>query len=160
MLQVFVLLWRGETRRRATWKKWPALVANRPMRQIVCFVERNPTPVLDGEYARALASYDRLVRLTIPQPTWLPGFNRALVYIHMGRMDDALKTLALVPMSTDNPLVKTSRAGSLLFGSRPMLRVDLMQRSNHAAFQHARHPVRSWRCFSVPRANTKPHSRN
>jgi TolB-like protein/Tfp pilus assembly protein PilF len=122
MLKVFVLLWRGEK------QKAREEVANArrqwPNEAVVHFVKAT-LHRLDGEYGRALSSYERLVRLD-PAAHVVASFNRALVYIYMGRLEDALRTLDNAH-EPDNPLVKTFRALALYYSGQTDAAVELMQ---------------------------------
>jgi len=122
MLKVFVLLWRGEK------QKAREEVANArrewPNEAVVHFVKAT-LHRLDGEYARALSSYERLVRLD-PAAHVVASFNRALVYIYMGRLEDALRTWENAH-EPDNPLVKTFRALALYYSGQTDAAVELMR---------------------------------
>jgi serine/threonine-protein kinase len=121
MLMVFVYLWRGEkvkareavnqTRREA------------PNEAVVYFVKAM-LHRLDGEYRRALRSYDRLVRLD-PAAHVVASYSRALVYMYMGLFDEAFRQLdnAAEP---DNPLVRTMRALGLYYTGKTDEAVALM----------------------------------
>ena len=122
MLKVFVLLWRGEKQRA---REDVARARREAPNEAVVYFVKATLHRLDGEYARALASYDRLVRLD-PAAHVVASFNRALVYIYMGRLDDALSTLDNAH-EPDNPLVKTFRALALYYSGQTDTAVDLMQ---------------------------------
>src|SRR6202171_753136 len=122
MLMVFVLLWRGEKQKAR--EEVARARREAPHEAGGSFVKAT-LHRLDGEYARALASYDRLVRLD-PAAHVVASFNRALVYIYMGRLDDALVTLENAH-EPDNPLVKTFRALALYYSGQTDAAVDLMQ---------------------------------
>lgn len=122
MLKVFVLLWRGEKQRA---RDEVALARREAPNEAVVYFVKATLHRLDGEYARALASYDRLVRLD-PAAHVVASFNRALVYIYMGRLDDALSTLDNAH-EPENPLVKTFRALALYYSGQTDTAVDLMQ---------------------------------
>jgi tetratricopeptide (TPR) repeat protein len=122
MLKVFVLLWRGQ--KQEAREEVARGRREFPNEAVVYFVKAT-LHRLDGEYARALASYDRLVRLD-PAAHVVASFNRALVYIYMGRLEDALQTLDNAH-EPDNPLVKTFRALGLYYSGQTDLAVELMQ---------------------------------
>ena len=70
---------------------------------------------LDGDYERALRSFDRMVRLN-PAERVVASYNRARIFLYQRRPDDALLELdqgaALEP---DHPLIKTFRAVVLYY---------------------------------------------
>lgn len=126
MLMVFVLLWRGQKQ-----KAREAVAQARresPNEAVVYFVKAT-VHRLDGEYARALASFDRLVRLD-PAAHVVASYNRALLYIYMGRCEEALRELDKAG-EPDNPLVKTFRALALYYSGQTDAAVDLMQQVVH-----------------------------
>jgi serine/threonine-protein kinase len=70
---------------------------------------------LDGEYDRALRSFDRMVRLN-PAELVVASYNRARIFMYQGRWEEALLELdqgaALEP---DHPLIQTFRARVLFY---------------------------------------------
>jgi serine/threonine protein kinase/tetratricopeptide (TPR) repeat protein len=122
MLKVFVLLWRGEKQRA---RDEVARARREAPNEAVVYFVKGTLHRLDGEYARALASFERLVRLD-PAAHVVASFNRALVYIYMARFDEALQTLDNAH-EPDNPLVKTFRALALYYSGQIDAAVDLMQ---------------------------------
>jgi Flp pilus assembly protein TadD len=82
---------------------------------------------LDGEYERALRSYDRLVRLD-PAAHVVASCNRALIFIFRGHFDEARRELEQASKSEpNNPLVKTFRALTLYYLGNIREATDLMQ---------------------------------
>jgi serine/threonine protein kinase/tetratricopeptide (TPR) repeat protein len=110
MLMVFVYLWRGEKQKARDEVNRTRKEA--PNEAVVYFVKAL-LHRLDGEYRRALRSYDRLVRLD-PAAHVVASYSRALVYMYMGRFDDAFKQLDNAE-EPDNPLVQTFRALGLYY---------------------------------------------
>jgi serine/threonine-protein kinase len=128
MLMVFVYLWRGEK------QKARAEVArarsSAPNEAVVYFVKAT-LHRLDGEYDRALRSYDKLVKLD-PAAHVVVRCNRALVRIFQGRFDDAMSELDEAARSEpDNPLVKTFRALSLYYRGDAAAATTLMREVFH-----------------------------
>ena len=80
---------------------------------------------LDGEYGRALRSYDRLMRLD-PAAHVVASYNRALVYMYMGNFEETSRQLDHAGDS-DNPLVKTFRALALYYTGQTDAAATLMQ---------------------------------
>jgi Flp pilus assembly protein TadD len=124
MLMVFVYLWRGE-KQKARAEVARARSAS-PNEAVVYFVKAT-LHRLDGEYDRALRSFDKLVRLD-PAAHVVVSCNRALVRIFQGRFDDATKELDEAGKGEpDNPLVKTFRALVLYYKGDAQAATDLMQ---------------------------------
>jgi serine/threonine-protein kinase len=122
MLSVFIYLWRGD-------KPKALAEVNRTRREapnepVVHFVKAL-LHRLNGEYARALRSYDRLVRLD-PAAHVVASYSRALVHMYMGNFDEAFRQLDNAG-EPDNPLVKTFRALALYYTGQTDAAADLMQ---------------------------------
>jgi serine/threonine-protein kinase len=122
MLMVFVYLWRGQ-KQKAREEVGRARREN-PDEPVVHFVKAT-LHRLDGEYGRALRSYDRLMRLD-PAAHVVASYNRALVYMYMGNFEEVAKQLDQAG-DPDNPLVKTFRALSLYYTGQTDAAVELMQ---------------------------------
>src|SRR5882672_3480657 len=89
MLMVFVYLWRGEKQ-----KAREEVARGRseyPDEPVVHFVKAT-LHRLDGEYGRALRSYERLMRLD-PAAHIVASYNRALVYMYMGNFEETARQL-------------------------------------------------------------------
>ncbi len=122
MLMVFIYLWRGEK------QKGRAEVAlarkEAPDEPVVYFVKAT-LHRLDGEYGRALRSYDRLVRLD-PAAHVVASYNRAMVHMYMGHFDEVNRQLDNAG-EPDNPLVRTFRALALYYTGQTDAAAELMQ---------------------------------
>jgi serine/threonine-protein kinase len=110
MLMVFVYLWRG-LKQKARDEVARARRES-PNEAVVHFVKAT-LHRLDGEYSRALRSYQRLAELD-PAAETIAHCNRALIYIYLGRGTDALRELDEAT-EHDNPLVNTFRALALYY---------------------------------------------
>jgi serine/threonine-protein kinase len=110
MLMVFIYLWRGDKHKARDEVNRTRKEA--PNEAVVYFV-KGMLHRLDGEYRRALRSYDRLVRLD-PAAHVVASYMRALVYMYMGLFDEAFKQLDNAG-EPDNPLVRTFRALALYY---------------------------------------------
>jgi len=113
MLMVFVYLWRGQKQKaRDEVERARREAPNEP---VVHFV-KGLLHRLDGEYGRALRSYDRLVRLD-PAAHVVASYSRALVHMYMGHFEDTFRELDTAG-DQDNALVRTFRALGLYYTGR------------------------------------------
>jgi serine/threonine-protein kinase len=122
MLMVFVLLWRGEKQKAR--EEVARMRREAPNEAVVHFVKAT-LHRLDGEYKRALRSYDRLVRLD-PAAHVVASYNRAIVFMYLGRFKDTLRELDKAG-EPDNPLVRTLRALTLYYTGQTDQAAELMQ---------------------------------
>lgn len=122
MLKVFVLLWRGK--KQLAREEVARARREAPTEAVVHFV-KGTLHRLDGEYGRALRSYDRLVRLD-PAAHVVASYNRALIYMYMGQFEEAQRQLDNAG-EPDNPLVRTFRALSLYYSGKTDEAAELMQ---------------------------------
>ncbi|HEV7398130.1 MAG TPA: protein kinase [Pyrinomonadaceae bacterium] len=122
MLMVFVYLWRGQKQKARD--EVSLLRRESPSEAVVHFVKAT-LHRLDGEYGRALRSFDRLVRLD-PAAHVVASYNRALIYMYMGQFESASRELDNAG-EPDNPLVRTFRALSLYYTGQTDAAADLMQ---------------------------------
>jgi Tfp pilus assembly protein PilF len=122
MLMVFVYLWRGEKQKARD--EVAQMRKEAPSEAVVHFVKAT-LHRLDGEYARALRSFDRLVRLD-PAAHVVASYNRALIYMYMGQFENASRELDNAG-EPDNPLVRTFRALSLYYTGQTDAAAALMQ---------------------------------
>jgi serine/threonine protein kinase/tetratricopeptide (TPR) repeat protein len=122
MLSVFIYLWRGQKQK----ARDEVAKARReyPDEPVVHFVKAT-LHRLDGEYGRALRSYDRLMRLD-PAAHVVASYNRALVYMYMGNFEEVSRQLDHAG-DPDNPLVKTFRALSLYYTGQTDAAATMMQ---------------------------------
>ncbi|MDX6611593.1 MAG: eukaryotic-like serine/threonine-protein kinase [Blastocatellia bacterium] len=112
MLMVFVYLWRGEKQKAR--EEVGLMRRQAPNEAVVHFVKAT-LHRLDGEYDRALRSYDKLVRLD-PAAHVVVSYNRALIFIFKGQPDEAMRELdQATEIEPNNPLLKTFRALTLYY---------------------------------------------
>ena len=124
MLMVFVYLWRGQ-KQKAREEVAQARREN-PDEPVVHFVKAT-LHRLDGEYGRALRSYERLARLD-PAAHVVASFNRALVFMYMGKFDEMSKELDRAG-DPDNPLVQTFRALCLYYTGQTDAAAEAMHKA-------------------------------
>jgi len=122
MLMVFVYLWRGEKQRAR--EEVARARQEAPDEPVVHFVKAT-LHRLDGEYGRALRSYDRLARLD-PAAHVVASYNRALVHMYMGQFEETMRQLDNAG-EPENPLVRTFRALALYYTGQTDAAVQLMQ---------------------------------
>ena len=103
MLMVFVYLWRGQ-KQKAREEVFRAR-KEAPDEPVVHFVKAT-LHRLDGEYGRALRSYDRLMRLD-PAAHVVASSNRALVYMYMGNFEE------VSPAVRPRPAIRTTHWSKL-----------------------------------------------
>jgi eukaryotic-like serine/threonine-protein kinase len=112
MLMVFIYLWRGEKQKAR--EEVAQMRSQAPNEAVVHFVKAT-LHRLDGEYERALRSYDRLVRLD-PAAHVVVSYNRALIFIFKGQPQEAMHELdQATAIEPNNPLLKTFRALTLYY---------------------------------------------
>ena len=122
MLMVFVYLWRGQKQKaRDEVSRARREAPNEPVVHFVKALLHR----LDGEYGRALHSYDRLVRLD-PAAHVVASYSRALVYMYMGLFDETFRQLDTAG-DADNALVRTFRALALYYTGQTDAAAELMK---------------------------------
>jgi len=152
MLMVFVMLWRGEKKKAR--EEVARMRREAPSEAVVHFVKAT-LHRLDGEYDRALSSYDRLVHLD-PASFVVVSYNRALIFLYQEKYDEAMRELdRAASIEPNNPLLRSVRAlvmfyrGEVeqacaglrevlsanpnLYGVRPFLAMCLSQQGQHDA---------------------------
>jgi predicted Zn-dependent protease len=107
MLMVFVLLWRGQKQKAR--EEVARMRREAPNEAVVHFVKAT-LHRLDGEYDRALRSYDRLVHLD-PAAFVVVSYNRALIFLYENKLDEAQRELdRAASVEPNNPLLRGVRA--------------------------------------------------
>lgn len=113
MLMVFVLLWRGQKQKAR--EEVARARREMPNEAVVYFVKAT-LHRLDGEYERALRSYDRLVHLD-PAAFVVVSYNRALIFLYQARYDDAMREIdRAASVEPNNPLLRSVRALLMFYG--------------------------------------------
>jgi serine/threonine-protein kinase len=110
MLRVYVYLWRGE-KQKARLEVAQAR-RNTPNEAVVWFV-KGTLHRLDGEYERALRSFDRLERLD-PAAHVVCKYSRSMIYTFQGKFGEATRELDQAEQAEPrNPMIKALRAFAL-----------------------------------------------
>ena len=122
MLMVFVYLWRGKKEK--AWEEVKRARREAPNEPVVHFVKAL-LHRLDGEYGRALKSFDHLVRLD-PAAHVVASYSRALVYMYLGQFDEVFRQLDNAG-EPDNALVQTFRALALYYTGQTDAAAELMR---------------------------------
>lgn len=122
MLMVFVYLWRGKKQKaRDEVNRARREAPNEPVVHFVKALLHR----LDGEYGRALRSYDRLVRLD-PAAHVVASYSRALVFMYMGNFEETFRQLDNAG-EPDNALVRTFRALALYYTGQTDAAAEMMK---------------------------------
>jgi eukaryotic-like serine/threonine-protein kinase len=112
MLMVFCYLWRGQKQKARD--EVARMQREAPNEAVVYFVKAT-LHRLDGEYDRALRSYDRLVHLD-PASFVVVSYNRALIFLYKGKREDAMRELdRAASVEPNNPLLRSFRAVTLYY---------------------------------------------
>src|SRR5437588_5656072 len=124
MLMVFVLLWRGQKQKARD--EVARMRRQSPNEAVVYFVKAT-LHRLDGEYERALRSYDRLVHLD-PAAFVVVSYNRALIFLYEGRNEDAMRELdRAASVEPNNPLLRSVRALTMFYRGETDAAADLLR---------------------------------
>src|SRR6266853_1592378 len=124
MVMVFVYLWRGQKQKaREEVGRMRRAAPNEP---VVYFVKAT-LHRLDGEYDRALRSYDRLVHLD-PASFVVVSSNRALIFLYQGKTEDAMRELdRAASVEPNNPLLRMFRAITMYYSGQVDPACDLLR---------------------------------
>lgn len=107
MLMVFVLLWRGKKQKAR--EEVARARREMPNEAVVHFVKAT-LHRLDGEYDRALRSYDKLVHLD-PAAFVVVSYNRALIFLYQAKYAEAMREVdRAASVEPNNPLLRSIRA--------------------------------------------------
>ena len=124
MLMVFVLLWRGQKQKA---REEVARMRREATNEAVVHFVKATLHRLDGEYDRALRSYDRLVHLD-PAAFVVVSYNRALIFLYQGRNEDAMRELdRAASVEPNNPLLRSIRALTMFYRGETDAAADLLR---------------------------------
>jgi serine/threonine-protein kinase len=112
MLMVFVYLWRGQKQKA---RDEVARMRREASNEAVVYFVKATLHRLDGEYDRALRSYDRLVHLD-PASFVVVSYNRALIFLYKGKPAEAMNELdRAASVEPNNPLLRMFRAVTMYY---------------------------------------------
>ena len=121
---VFVLLWRGQKQKAR--EEVARMRHDAPNEAVVHFVKAT-LHRLDGEYERALRSYDRLVHLD-PASFVVVSYNRALIFLYQGKFEEAQRELdRAASVEPNNPLLRMFRALTMYYLRQTDTATELMR---------------------------------
>jgi serine/threonine-protein kinase len=124
MLMVFVYLWRGQKQKAR--EEVGRMRREAPNEAVVYFVKAT-LHRLDGEYDRALRSYDRLVHLD-PASFVVVSYNRALIFLYKGKIDEAMRELdRAASVEPNNPLLRMFRAVAMYYSGKIEAAAELLR---------------------------------
>ncbi|MBD0370760.1 MAG: protein kinase [Pyrinomonadaceae bacterium] len=124
MLMVFIYLSRGEKKKAR--EAVARLRQKAPNHAAVYFVKA-VVHRLDGEYDRALRSWDKLATLD-PAARVVAAYNRARIFWYQGMEDQAMDELDRASaIEPDHPLVKTFRARILFYRGEYEIAAELLR---------------------------------
>jgi eukaryotic-like serine/threonine-protein kinase len=124
MLMVFIYLWRGEKQKARD--EVARMRREAPNEAVVYFVKAT-LHRLDGEYDRALRSYDRLVHLD-PAAFVVVSYNRALIFLYQGKLSEAQRELdRAASVESNNPLLRAIRALAMYYGGQVDAAAELLR---------------------------------
>src|SRR6266516_867253 len=124
MLMVFVYRLRGQKQKAR--EEVARMRREAPNEAVVYFVKAT-LHRLDGEYDRALSSYDRLVHLD-PASFVVVSYNRALIFLYQNKTEDAMRELdRAASVEPNNPLLRTFRALTMYYSGQVDAAADLLR---------------------------------
>ena len=82
---------------------------------------------LDGDYDKAMRSFDRMVKVN-PTERVVVSYNRARLLTYQGRYDEALAELDQgAAVEPDHPLIRTFRARALYYRGEPVKAAEILE---------------------------------
>ena len=124
MLVLFIYLSRGEKRKARA--ELVRLQEQFPNDGAVHFVKATLNR-LDGEYDKALRSWERLARLD-PAARVISAYNRARIFTYQGKMEEADRELdEAMKVEPNHPLVKVVRSRILLYEGKVEEAIEIMR---------------------------------
>ena len=112
---------------------------------------------LDGDYEKALRSFDRMVRLN-PGERVLASYNRARIFVYQGQYDEAMRELDQgAAIEPEHPLIKVFRARVLYYRGEIDEAIEILHQvlTRHPQMDGVR-PILAI-CLSAQGQHTKPN---
>jgi serine/threonine-protein kinase len=124
MLMIFCYLWRGQKQKA---RDEVARTRREAPNEAVVYFVKGTLHRLDGDYDRALRSYDRLVHLD-PAAFVVVSYNRALIFLYQGKREEAIRELdRAATVEPNNPLLRCIRAIALYYSGQAGAGANLLR---------------------------------
>ncbi|HEY5883847.1 MAG TPA: protein kinase [Pyrinomonadaceae bacterium] len=125
MQMIFIYLTRGQKRKA---RQEVMLLRNEYPNDVGVHFVRGVVARLDGEYERALRSFDRMVRLN-PGEKVVTSYNRARIFMYQGRYEEALEELEQgAEVEPEHPMIQTFKARVLYYRGEIDAATRIMER--------------------------------
>ena len=125
MQMIFIYLTRGQKRKA---RQEVMLLRNEYPNDVGVHFVRGVVARLDGEYERALRSFDRMVRLN-PGERVVTSYNRARIFMYQGRYEEALEELEQgAEVEPEHPMIQTFKARVLFYRGEIDAATRIMER--------------------------------
>ena len=123
MHMIFVYMARGEKK---LARRMAARLREEAPNDVGVHFARGVLARLDGDYERALRSFDRMARLN-PAEVVVVSYNRARIFMYQGRYEEALAELDEgAKVEPDHPLIKAFRARVLYYSGDTAKAAELL----------------------------------
>jgi serine/threonine-protein kinase len=125
MQMIFIYLSRGQKKKA---RQEVMLLRNEYPNDVGVHFVRGVVARLDGEYERALRSFDRMVRLN-PGERVVTSYNRARIFMYQQRYEEALQELDQgAELEPEHPMIQTFRARVLYYRGEVDAATRIMER--------------------------------
>ncbi len=125
MQMIFIYLTRGQKRKA---RQEVMTLRNEYPNDVGVHFVRAVVARLDGEYERALRSFDRMVRLN-PNERVVTSYNRARIFMYQQRYEEALQELDQgAELEPEHPMIQTFRARVLYYRGEVDAATRIMER--------------------------------
>ncbi len=125
MQMIFIYLTRGQKRKA---RHEVMLLRNEYPNDVGVHFVRGVVARLDGEYERALRSFDRMVRLN-PGEKVVTSYNRARIFMYQQRYEEALEELEQgAEVEPEHPMIQTFKARVLYYRGEVDAATRIMER--------------------------------
>ena len=125
MQMIFIYLTRGQKKKA---RQEVMQLRNEYPNDVGVHFVRGVVARLDGEYERALRSFDRMVRLN-PGEKVVTSYNRARIFMYQGRYEEALEELEQgAEVEPEHPMIQTFKARVLFYRGEIDAATRIMER--------------------------------